>query len=55
MKYFIVTFRKENEKPVVNKISGYYDLKTLFNAMETLYVDKIPFSVYNAECIGDFS
>jgi len=55
MKFFITTFRREDNEPVINKITGYYDLKSLFNAMEVLHQDKILFCVYEAECVLDFS
>lgn len=55
MKYFITTFRKEDGKPVINKITGYYTDKELFKAIETLHQDGILFCVYSVECVCDLS
>jgi hypothetical protein len=55
MKYFIVTFRQEDSKPIVNKITGYYSDKELFNAIEQFHRDEILFSIYSAECVCDLS
>lgn len=55
MKYFIVTYRKEEEKPVVNKITGYYTEQSLFSAIEQFHRDEILFCIYKADCVCDLS
>ena len=56
MKYFIVTFKKEkDDKPVVDKITGYYSQESLFSIMEILHHDEVLYCVYTAECVLDFS
>ena len=56
MKYFIITFKRDNNNnPAVDKTIDYYDLRAVFQAMETLRGNEELFCVYEAECILDFS